>query len=663
MTINFCSKSHENPETNLFCQVCGEKLSPQTMNLVAGAVLEGRYRIVQQIGQGGFGRTYLCEDLNRFNEPCVLKEFAPQVHGTNPLDKAKRLFEREANVLYKLQHPQIPKFRELFQMTTAGGGLFLVQDYVAGHTYRYALNARLQKNQTFQEDEVRRLLVNILPVLEYTHSLGVIHRDIAPDNLIMRASDGMPVLIDFGGVKQIAVNAEIQTMGNTEGLTRLGKVGYAPSEQLQRGTVSPHSDLYSLAATCLVLLTGQEPTALLDPQTMNWKWREVIQLSPDLAGAFDRMLKPQPADRFQSATEVLQALQNQQKPSILPTVPVIKPVNPVNPIGTPSSSARTAVVAPLNKPLNSQPSNQPTNQVLASHNQKNAFTPSSETTTDMGTGDWRQLLVRTGIGVAGLLAAIGLAWGVTNEVNKPKSNPGEAVTPTAEPSPSIESPSSTESASPTPFDEGTPSPETTESPSPETTESSEPEKTKSSTPEEPSGSGNRITSPGEESTPRERRSRRRSRVNSEESSPTTPRSRSSNSEGSEQPSRSGSNGQSRRSSEAEKSSEEEQPRRRRRRRAVSEESEPSTPQKSRTTPRQRQSAEPESPNLEGRGNREGRGNKSLDGGSSSPRTTPVRPSKPDRVEPKKQQPERNGVDDGGEDSPTITQPKPDEAPL
>jgi serine/threonine protein kinase len=640
MTINFCSKGHENPETNVFCQVCGEKLSPPTINLVAGAVLEGRYRIVQQIGQGGFGRTYLCEDLNRFNEPCVLKEFAPQVHGTTALDKAKRLFEREANVLYKLQHPQIPKFRELFQMTTAGGGLFLVQDYVAGHTYRYALNSRLQQGQTFKEDEVRRLLVNILPVLEYTHSLGVIHRDIAPDNLIMRSSDGMPVLIDFGGVKQIAVNAEIQAMGNTEGLTRLGKVGYAPSEQMQRGVVSPHSDLYSLAATCLVLLTGQEPTSLLDPQTMKWKWRQAIQLSPDLAGAFDRMLEPQPADRFPAATEVLRALQNQQKSKTVPAI-----INPIKPTATPTPlTARPAVVAPPHK-------NQPTNQVLASQNTNNTFTPSSETTTNIGGGNWRQFLARTWIGILGLLAAIGLAWGVTSEVNKPKSGSDPAVSPSESPSPAIESPNPTESTSPAPTDE-------TITPSPTTTESSTPENTETSKPSEPSGSG--VNAPSEESTPRERRSRRRSRVNSEESSP-APKSRSSNSEESDQPSKSRNSGQSQRSSEAEKTgkpAEEEQPRRRRRRQAASEESEQSTPQRSTTTRRRRQSPESNGPNLEGK---ESKGNESLD--DASPRTKPVRPNKPDKPdkpEPKKQQPAENNDNDEG---PTITQPKPDEAPL
>jgi serine/threonine protein kinase, bacterial len=403
MSIICCSQGHENPGTNNFCQVCGGKLSPPAVNnLVSGAILEGRYRLVQQIGQGGFGRTYLCEDLNRFNEPCVLKEFAPQVHGVPALNKAKDLFEREANVLYKLQHPQIPKFRELFQMTSGAGGLFLVQDYVAGHTYRYALGSRLQQNQTFREDEVRQLLINLLPVLEYTHSLGVIHRDIAPDNLIMRSSDGMPVLIDFGGVKLIAVNAEMQATGNTEPLTRLGKVGYAPPEQMQRGTVFPHSDLYALAATCLVLLSGEEPIELIDPRTMNWQWRQAIKLESDLGEVLDRMLQSKPNDRIPSATEVLKALQ----PSAI-SLPVATP-----------TTVGTVVVSP---PLQNMP------------------VSSSQITNISGSGFWH-ILSRTWIGILGIGAAIGLGWGATSVLKQPQPSPTTIGTesspiPTDSPSP------------------------------------------------------------------------------------------------------------------------------------------------------------------------------------------------------------------------------------
>jgi serine/threonine protein kinase len=310
MSPIFCSKGHESPDSSLFCQVCGEKLSPPAKSLlVPGEVLEGRYRIVQQIGQGGFGRTYLCENTNRFGEPCVLKEFAPQVQGSYALDKAKTLFEREANVLHKLEHPQIPRFRELFQLNSGGGGLFLVQDYVAGPTYRYLLAQRMVQNQCFSEAEIRKFLIDTLPVLEYIHSLGVIHRDIAPDNLILRSSDNLPVLIDFGGVKQLAVNAEIQAIGGTDLPTCLGKVGYAPHEQLQRGKTYPHSDLYALAATALVLFTGKEPTEMIEPQNLNWNWRKFATLDPALGAVLDRMLHPNITARFQTATEVLAALQ------------------------------------------------------------------------------------------------------------------------------------------------------------------------------------------------------------------------------------------------------------------------------------------------------------------------------------------------------------------
>jgi serine/threonine protein kinase, bacterial len=340
MTTVYCTKGHENQDSNRFCQICGEKLNPPVpaTNLAAGNVLEDRYRIVQQIGQGGFGRTYLCENLTRFNEPCVLKEFAPQVQGTYALEKAKKLFEREASVLHNLAHPQIPRFRELFEMKTGSHGLFLVQDYVAGQTYRYLLAARQNQNRLFTEEEIQKLLIDTLPVLQYIHSLGVIHRDIAPDNLMLRSSDNLPVLIDFGGVKQIAVNAEIQATGNTEVPTCLGKVGYAPYEQMQRGAVSANSDLYALAATCLVLLTGKEPTELIDPQSLTWNWRSAINLESNLGKLFDRMLQPNPTARYQSASEVLGALKQQVDNSQQPITQQPAPAN--------KSAIGTVVVAP-----------------------------------------------------------------------------------------------------------------------------------------------------------------------------------------------------------------------------------------------------------------------------------------------------------------------------
>ena len=172
----------------------------------------------------------------------MLKEFNPQVRDKIALDKAQAMFEREASILYQLNHPQIPRFRELLR---EGDKLFLVQDYIEGPSYHELLNRRRQYADRFSEAEVTQLLTQLLPVLQYLHSVGIVHRDISPDNLIQRNADGRPVLIDFGGVKQLVVNVRYQ-LGVPEPyqspggqVTRLGKVGYAPEEQMESGQVNP----------------------------------------------------------------------------------------------------------------------------------------------------------------------------------------------------------------------------------------------------------------------------------------------------------------------------------------------------------------------------------------------------------------------------------------
>ncbi|XGV98054.1 MAG: protein kinase [Leptolyngbya sp. BL-A-14] len=318
----YCSQGHENPDDNRYCRLCGEMLPAPPRSPIGGMVgqtLGFRYRVLRELGHGGFGRTYLAEDTNRFHESCVLKEFAPQVQETEALQKAEELFEREAGILYKLQHPQIPRFRELFQAEWQGKGrLFLVQDYVEGETYQALLRSRQSQGYSFTEADVTQLLVQLLPVLDYIHACGVIHRDISPDNLIQRSPDGLPVLIDFGGVKQAAaeVNSQLRRAIAVApvSLTRLGKVGYAPSEQMDRGEVFPHSDLYALAVTVLVLLTGKEPQDLLVGNRR--QWQRQVTLSPKLVNILNRMLDPYPAKRYQSAQEVMQALGSRSEYSL-----------------------------------------------------------------------------------------------------------------------------------------------------------------------------------------------------------------------------------------------------------------------------------------------------------------------------------------------------------
>ncbi|MGF1514088.1 MAG: protein kinase [Elainellaceae cyanobacterium] len=302
-----CPKGHVNPDHGQFCSTCGLPLpAAQDVSPAPESLIGSRYRLQYQIGEGGFGRTYLAEDTHRFNELCVLKEFAPYVEGEGALEKAEALFEREAGVLYQLQHSQIPTFRELLRANfERRERLFLVQDYVDGQTYQALLDQRQQREETFTEEEVHQFLLDVLPVLEYIHSVNVIHRDISPDNLIMRAADGLPVLIDFGGVKQVAT-----AVSNPAPVTLVGKVGFAPAEQIQHGQTYAHSDLYALAATALVLLTGQPAYSLLQAKSSS-AWLQQVNLAPRLAVTLEKMLAEDPRDRFQTAKQVRVALSPQ----------------------------------------------------------------------------------------------------------------------------------------------------------------------------------------------------------------------------------------------------------------------------------------------------------------------------------------------------------------
>ncbi len=344
------SGNHQNPSTQ----------SPmlESSLLTPGNVLGNRYEISHELGRGGFGRTYLAIDRNKFGEKCVLKEFAPQVRGQDQLQKAKELFEREAGVLYKLKHPQIPAFRELLRVD--GGqteSLFLIQDYIHGETYLDLLNQRLKQGKIFSEGEVVQFLADLLPVLEYIHSLGVIHRDISPDNIIYRHSDGLPVLIDFGGVKEIAATA-VSRYSNTKVATRIGKQGYAPDEQMIRGTVSPASDLYAVAATSLTLLIGKEASAIYNPADASWEWRKYVQISPELGMIFDRLLQYNPQHRYQSAREVLALLPAvNANSSVTPSPPTNStPITRANHI----SKLETLAVSPGKLPAASSQTNVPT---------------------------------------------------------------------------------------------------------------------------------------------------------------------------------------------------------------------------------------------------------------------------------------------------------------
>jgi serine/threonine-protein kinase len=250
------------------------------------------------------GRTYLAQDLERFNETCVLKEFIPPQDSQEVSEKAKELFRREASVLYQIRHPQVPEFRATFE---SEGRLLLVQDYVEGKNYRNLLLERLKLGQTFSENEIFALMQQLLPVLSYLHGHNIIHRDISPENLMLRSQDNLPVLIDFGVVQE--TTAKLNSQMGIPASTVAGKAGYAPPEQLQSGNAYANSDLYALAVTSIVLLTGREPSELFDSINLAWNWQQFANVNPAFARVINQMLSYKPTNRYRSADEVSQAMQ------------------------------------------------------------------------------------------------------------------------------------------------------------------------------------------------------------------------------------------------------------------------------------------------------------------------------------------------------------------
>ncbi len=263
--------------------------------------MKNRYQIDRLLGQGGFGRTYLALDKQE-KSYCVLKEFAPSNTTPGALQKSRELFEREAKILSKLNHRQIPEFLEWFE---DNGRLFIVQEFVNGQTY---WNLLLQ-GQIFSEKEIIQWLRVLLDVLIYIHGKGIIHRDISPDNIMLPNGKQKPLLIDFGVVKY--AETQLSTTANSNQYTHVGKGSYAPSEQLRGGECYPNSDLYALAVTAIVLLTGKAPNTLINYDG-EWEWRSHANVTDKLAGILDRMLEKKPSDRYQSAREVLNALDNSQ---------------------------------------------------------------------------------------------------------------------------------------------------------------------------------------------------------------------------------------------------------------------------------------------------------------------------------------------------------------
>ena len=335
----------QNPDDAEYCQNCAAKLIP---------LLRDRYRVVQPIGQGGFGRTYLAIDEDRLKTRCVVKQFSPQVQGSRSLDKAIRLFDQEAVRLHELgEHPQIPTLLAYFEEEKR---LYLVQQFIEGQN----LSQELHYQGIFNEQKILDLLQDLLPVLRFVHECQVVHRDITPSNIVRRKLDSRLVLIDFG-VAKLLNEVTLSQPG-----TKIGTEGYSPMEQLRSGKAYPASDLYSLGATCLYLMTQVKPEDLYDPLAGRWLWREYASrkgnvISEPLGQMIDKLVKDLVSDRYQSADEVLQDLSGLEpskdeaepkaigKNEMLMSAPISRP-----PSSKPQSSAQ--VTRPPSSPPISQKS-------------------------------------------------------------------------------------------------------------------------------------------------------------------------------------------------------------------------------------------------------------------------------------------------------------------
>jgi len=265
-------------------------------------IIAQRYRIVRSLGGGGFGLTYLAEDIVLPGKPfCVVKQLNPQTNDPARLQVARRLFEQEAQILYRLgSHDQIP---HLLAHLEDDQEFYLVQEYVNGES----LDHEFLPGRQFSESQVLGLLAEILEVLTFVHQQGVIHRDIKPANLMQRKTDGRIVLIDFGAVKQVSTTTMIAGPGSSLTIA-VGSAGYMPGEQLA-GRPQFSSDIYAVGMVCIQALTGVQPALLRQSaRTGEILWQDKVQVSPPFANLLNKMVRYDFRQRFFSAAEAMAAL-------------------------------------------------------------------------------------------------------------------------------------------------------------------------------------------------------------------------------------------------------------------------------------------------------------------------------------------------------------------
>lgn len=285
-----------------------------------GQTLAGRYQITRLLGNGGFGVTYLAKDIQLPQHPdCVVKQFKPIVSNSYTLEVGKKLFDREARTLEILgkQHDQIPRLLAHFEENKE---FYLVQDFIPGHD----LTDELIPGERKDESYVLKFLEEILEILAFVHQQNTVHRDIKPSN-IRRRKDGKLVLIDFGAVKQVTTQTihtqHLQNPVHMHGPTVIGNPGYMPVEQ-EVGEPYYSSDIYAVGVVCIQALTGIHPDPRVakglpkDSHTREIIWRNSVKINPKLADIIDKMVRYDHRQRYQNATEALQAVKKLHQKSI-----------------------------------------------------------------------------------------------------------------------------------------------------------------------------------------------------------------------------------------------------------------------------------------------------------------------------------------------------------
>lgn len=304
-----CQRPYPQPWGNKFCNSCGAPL-----------LLLDRYVPVQRLGSGGFAQIYTVWDQKTQSEKVlkVLVENSP---------KAQELFAQEAAILISLNNPGVPKveadgYFERRWRTVDGEKVLacLVMEKINGQTLE---DVEEKYPQGCPQDLVLNWLTQAVEILHHLHQRKIIHRDIKPSNLMLRNSSGSAsgnyqlVLIDFGGVKQFSGTVAFRQSNST----RLFSSGYSPPEQMIGGNVGPAADFYALGRTMIELLTHKYPADLEDPITGKLRWRQQINVNPQLADLLDEMVQEDVRSRPANAAAIQKRLANIHLPST-PVAPV-----------------------------------------------------------------------------------------------------------------------------------------------------------------------------------------------------------------------------------------------------------------------------------------------------------------------------------------------------